>query len=95
MLNLLVTFNMRSGDREPFIDEMVKAGILEKVRAEKGCHYYDFYSALQKPDILLLLEEWEDEDCQKAHIETDHMAQFREIKKKYVETTTIKTIEYK
>ena len=38
MLNLLVTFNMRSGDREPFIDEVVKAGILEKVRAEKGCH---------------------------------------------------------
>lgn len=95
MLNLLVSFDMRTGDREPFLKEVIESGILEKVRAEKGCHYYDFYNAAQKPDILLLLEEWEDEDCQKAHLETEHMAQFREIKAKYVENTTIKTIEFK
>ena len=93
MLKLIVRFEMKEGCREDFFNKVSEESILAKIRAEKGCHYYDLYDSKQDPDLLLLLEEWEDVDCQKAHIATDHMARFREIKKDYVNNTVIQAYE--
>ena len=93
MLKLIVKFEMKEGCREAFFQKVSEEGILAKVRAEEGCHYYDFYDSKQDPDLLLLLEEWQDMDAQRAHIASDHMARFREIKKDYVNNTIIQAYE--
>ncbi len=93
MLKLIVRFEMKEGCREAFFRKVSEEGILAKVRAENGCHYYDLYDSKQDPDLLLLLEEWENMECQQAHIATDHMARFREIKKDYVNNTVIQAYE--
>lgn len=50
--------------------------LIEKTLKEEGCIEYGVYQELEKPEILTMLEEWEDESSLDQHIKSDH---FREI----------------
>ena len=40
-LTLTIVYTSKPGMRETFVEEVVNAGILEKIRAEEGCIAYD------------------------------------------------------
>ena len=84
---LLVTYRMLPGQRDAFLQEVAAAGILAKVQQEDGFERYDYYLSAADPDELLIVEEWDSEAQQQAHVNTDHMAQLRAIKEKYVAST--------
>ena len=77
---LLVTYRMLPGQRDAFLQEVAAAGILAKVQQEDGFERYDYYLSAADPDELLIVEEWDSEAQQQAHVNTDHMAQLRAIK---------------
>ena len=81
---LLVTYRMLPGQRDAFLQEVAAAGILAKVQQEDGFERYDYY--------LLIVEEWDSEAQQQAHVNTDHMAQLRAIKEKHVASTAMQRI---
>ena len=86
---LLVTYRMLPGQRDTFLQEVAQAGILEKVRQEDGFERYDYYLSAADPDEMLIVEEWDSEAQQQAHI---HMVQLRAIKEKYVADTKMQRI---
>ena len=95
MYTIYVKFDCVPGKREAFIEKMKETGILEAIRAEDGCHRYDYYLAEKNPDEILLIEQWETAEHQKVHIRQSHMAQMREFKDDYIAHTHIGEIELK
>lgn len=89
---LLVTYRMLPGQRDAFLQEVAAAGILAKVQQEDGFERYDYYLSAADPDELLIVEEWDSEAQQQAHVNTDHMAQLRAIKEKHVASTAMQRI---
>lgn len=95
MYTIYVKFTCLPGKREAFIEKMKQTGILEAIRAEDGCHRYDYYLSEKDPDLLLLIEQWETPQHQKVHIDQPHMAQLRTFKGAYITDTVIGEIELK
>jgi quinol monooxygenase YgiN len=51
--------------------------MIEKNRAEDGCHVYCFAFYLVEPGLMRIYEEWESQAHLDAHIATSHMADWR------------------
>ena len=93
MLKLEVVYRCKSGQREAFYKELCAIGARETSVSEKGNHKYDYYFDARDPDVLLLLELWEDRECLDAHSSTAAFARLGELKAKYCENVTIDRFE--
>lgn len=89
MYTIYVVFKCFEGKREAFIEKAKAEGIVDKVRAEKGCIRYDYYYSEKDPNEILLIEAWETKEDQQVHIAQPHMARLREFKDDYVISTTL------
>ena len=58
-------------------DEIIEAtaNLIEKSKLENGNINYNLYSNVQE-DTLLFVEQWENLDILKAHLQTEHFNQF-------------------
>ncbi len=92
-LNVIFTTKGEKGDREALIAEFNQAGLLEAIRQEDGCVQYEFYYSAARENEMYLMEKWENQDKQTAHLSAPHMDNFRAIKSKYVIDTTIAKYE--
>lgn len=88
-LFLNVTYAAKSGKREDFIEAVNSSGILGKIREEDGCIGYEYFYAADDPGKILLVERWESEAKQSAHLKRPHMELLKAIKEKYVAGTEI------
>ena len=95
MYTIYVRFDCLPGKREAFLEKMKETGILEAVRAEDGCHKYDYYLSEKDPNELLLVEQWETKEHQQVHIRQPHMKQMRTFKDDYITNTVLGEIELK
>ena len=89
MYTIYVIFNCFDGKRESFVENVKAEGLVDQIRAEDGCIRYDFYFSEKDKNEILLIEEWDSKEKQQIHIAQPHMEAFREIKKDYIEKTTI------
>lgn len=88
----LVTYTAKPGQRETFLRSLAARGIPEAIRAEEGCLQYDYYLSIERADEILLLERWASPEAQKIHLGQPHMAALREIKERYVESTSLRKL---
>ena len=95
MYRIYVVFDCIPGKREAFVKAVTEKGILSAVRAEDGCHRYDYYFSEADANELLLIEAWESKRHQQIHIEQPHMDLLREIKDDYIKETTLGEFELK
>ena len=93
MYNIAVSFNCLPDKREAFVKRVREEGILDAVRAEKGCVKYEYFYSEEDKNLLLLIEAWETKEDQVVHIGQPHMARLREFKGEYIETTTLKEFD--
>lgn len=84
---LLVTYTAKPGMREVFLQEALASGIPEIIRAEEGCLRYDYYKSAEKPDEILLVEQWAAPEYQKIHMQQPHMQRLLAIKNRLVAST--------
>jgi quinol monooxygenase YgiN len=50
----------------------------EASRGEAGCHDYRFWTSISDPNLMMVLEEWEDQAALDAHFRTPHLKEFAE-----------------
>ena len=94
MLYLNVYYTAPDGRAaEEFLKEAGEARVAEITRREEGCIKYDYYRSVDKDNLVLLVEQWESPEAQKAHDGQKHMKTLMEIKKKYGLSTEIDRIE--
>lgn len=89
---LLVRYKAKPDTRESFMKEVMSSGVLGKIREEDGCVSYDYYYDVAEPEEILLVEEWQSEEQQKQHLQTEHMKILKAIKEKYVLETSVRKI---
>ena len=89
MYTIYVKFDCLPGKREAFIQKVKDTGILDAIRAEDGCIRYDYYLSEKDPDELLLIEQWESKQHQQIHLTQPHIATLKEIKAKYIESSSL------
>ena len=95
MYRIYVVFDCIPGKREAFVKAVTEKGILSAVRAEDGCHRYDYYFSEADANQLLLIEEWETKRHQEIHIQQPHMTLLREMKSDYILSTKLGEFDFK
>ena len=88
-LILYVTYTAKPGCREQFVREIVRRGILTKIRNEDGCMAYDYYFSAQDENVVLLIEKWASPAYQRIHMTQPHMAELMELKEQLIEDTRL------
>lgn len=89
MFTIYVVFKCYEGKREAFVERVRKEGILDEIRAEDGCLRYEYYYPDENKNELLLIEAWESEAHQQAHLKTAHMNTLKAFKNEYIYDTKI------
>ena len=83
-LTLYVRYLAKPGCRESFLRQLTTEGIIDAIRREDGCLRYDYFLSVQNADEILLVEQWQTEERQQAHLRAPHMDQLRRLKSEYV-----------
>jgi len=91
-LTFLVTYTAKPGQRETFLRALAARGLPETIRAEAGCLQYDYHLSIDNADEILLVERWTSSEAQQTHLKQPHMAQVRELKEQYVESTALRKL---
>ncbi len=87
---LHVMYTAKDGKRNNFIKEIEQSNVLDLIRKEDGCISYNYYLDAFDPNIILLVEEWENKEKQQFHLNQLHMKTLATIKDRYIENTTVK-----
>lgn len=91
-ITLIVTYKCIKDQREAFLNEIVKHGILDEILKEDGCILYKYAYGVLDADELILIERWSNSDVQQAHLARPHMQLLKEIKQRYVTDTRVETL---
>ena len=93
MYRVYVRYNMKPGAREGFLEALAGIGLRQAVLAEEGCLGYDYYRAVDDPDVLLLAELWESREAQQVHLKQPHMQALPALKEQYILETKLETFD--
>ena len=66
-VRLVVTFNVLPGRADEFIAAWPDR--LAEVHQEPGCEQYELFRAVERPDVVVLLESWSSAETLQAHAE--------------------------
>ena len=89
MFTIYVKFECQEGKREAFVRRVREEGILDAIRAEDGCHRYDYYFSEENKNELLLLEAWESKRHQEIHMTQSHMESLRKLNAEHIISANI------
>ena len=81
---LHVTYTCKPGTAETFVRTIKERGIQQQVRDEDGCLQYDYHISCEKPDTVVLLEQWRDKAALQAHTAGDPFKAVGATKAEYV-----------
>lgn len=88
-LLLCVTYTAKNGMREQFVHDAIATGVLNTIQAEDGCLGYEYHFAAQDANKVLLVEQWESEEKQAAHLKQPHMEKLKALKEAYILDTQV------
>jgi quinol monooxygenase YgiN len=100
MIRVVATIQLQPGTRAAYLAEFHK--LVPLVRAEEGCVEYagalDVASGLAvqppvRPDVVTVIETWEDLPALAAHLAAPHMAVYRDAVKGYVAGVSLNVME--
>ena len=93
MYRVYVRYNMKPGAREGFLEALAGMGLRKAVLAEEGCLGFDYYRAVDDPDVLMLVELWKDRAAQQLHLTLPHMQALPPVKEQYVLETKLEAYD--
>ena len=53
---------------------------------------YDYFLSAERPDEILLIEEWASAEQQQTHLRQPHMQQLKQQKAQYIAETDVQTL---
>ena len=77
---------------ERILRQLSAEGVIDTIRAERGCLRYDYYLSVQDADELLLVEQWATRADQQVHMGQSHMQTLLRIKEENVESSHVSEI---
>ena len=72
-----------NGSARQFAEEMVSAGVVERVRAEEGNLRYEYFFPMDDPETVLLIDQWKDQAALDIHHKSPMMKEIAKLRDKY------------
>lgn len=89
-ITIIVKYFIKDGMLNEFLAVLKNNGFPEVVQSENGCIEYNYFvPSFGKSNEVLLIEKWQSEKLQKAHLDTPHMQKMKTFKDSFVENTTV------
>ena len=82
-LTINIYYTGENGNARKFAEEMVKTGVVDRVRAEKGNLRYNYFFPMDDPETVLLIDRWESEDALDEHHKSPMMKEIADLRDKY------------
>ena len=72
-----------NGNARKFAEEMTASGVVQAIREEKGNLKYEYFSPMDDPETVLLIDSWESQEAIDEHHKTPMMQKIIELREKY------------
>ena len=82
-LTINIYYTGENGNARKFAEEMVKTGVVDRVRAEKGNLRYNYFFPMDDPETVLLIDRWESEDALDEHHKSPMIKEIADLRDKY------------
>ena len=80
-INIRYTGN--NGSANKYAKEMMESGIVEKIRSEAGNLRYEYFTSLDDPETILLIDAWENQEALDFHHASSIMKEIMDLRNKY------------
>ena len=78
-----IYYKGENGSAKAFANEMIESGIVDEIRSKEGNLRYEYFSPLDDPETILLIDSWKDQESLDRHHESDTMNRIIELRNKY------------
>lgn len=78
-----IYYTGKDGSAKQFAEEMVKSGIVDRVRAEEGNEHYEYFFPMDDTGTIMLIDKWRDQSALDAHHKTPMMQEIATLREKY------------
>jgi antibiotic biosynthesis monooxygenase len=82
-LTINIYYTGENGNAKKFAEEMVKTGVVDRVRAEKGNKKYEYFFPMDDPETVLLIDRWENKEALEEHHKSPMMKEIASLRDKY------------
>ena len=82
-LKIFIKFKIKEGHVEDYL--AAKREMVQKSQAEEGCISYTMNAVKDQPDVVALLEIWQDEEALELHKNSEHFKTLLPVGKEYVD----------
>ena len=83
MITVNLYYTGENGSARAFAEEMVRAGVVDAIRAEDGNLRYEYFYPMDDPETVLLIDQWRDQAAIDAHHASSMMARIAALREKY------------
>lgn len=74
MIIVTAKITAKPGKRDKIISK--SRNLIESTRLEQGCVNYNLYASTEDDDVLIMLEQWKNQDVLDSHMQTEHFKAF-------------------
>ncbi|MBO7711510.1 MAG: antibiotic biosynthesis monooxygenase [Lachnospiraceae bacterium] len=93
MLIVHVTYELKDGMRDTFLQKLAEFQIAEKSREEAGNYDYTYFLPIDGSNTIFLTEAWENLEAQAAHTQTAHFKELGALKDACVNRAVIRKFD--
>ena len=83
MITVNLYYTGTNGSARAFAAEMESSGVADEIRNEPGNLRYQYFSSLNDPETVLLIDSWIDQTAIDAHHASPMMQKIMELREKY------------
>ena len=84
---MAITINIyyagKDGNAKAFAEEMMKSGVVDKIRAEAGNIRYEYFFPMDDSETVLLIDSWTDQFAIDEHHKSPMMQEIIRLREKY------------
>lgn len=78
-----IYYSGKDGAARRFAEEMVRTGVVDDIRSERGNLRYEYFYPVDDPETVLLIDCWEDQAAIDAHHASSMMGRIIRLREKY------------
>ena len=78
-----IYYKGENGSAKAFANEMINRGIVDEIRSKEGNLRYEYFSPLDDPETILLIDSWKDQESLDRHHKSETMNKIIELRNKY------------
>jgi quinol monooxygenase YgiN len=82
-ITINIYYTGKNGSARKFAEEMTSTGVVSAIRAEDGNIRYDYFYPMNDPEMVLLIDSWENQEAIDVHHASPMMEQITKLREKY------------